>query len=52
MSLKKFSKVQIVKEISRERVGSVPPTKVVPQKNKRKPKHSKRDIENLRSEDI
>lgn len=37
--MKKFSKVKIVKEMARERVGQVPPTKRIPNKKKKKPKY-------------
>ena len=43
-----FSKVKAVKSNSRDRIGPVPPTKVVPHKNraaKEAAKHPKRTIE-------
>ena len=45
MKKKKFSKVKAVKELSRERVGPVPVSKVLPHKNKKGSKHPKRDME-------
>ena len=48
-----LNKVQMVKELSRERIGVVPPTKVVPQKNKevkKAQKHPKKTLEELTDE--
>lgn len=44
MKQRKFSKTKMVKEISRERIGTVPVTKVVPHKNKKGAKHPKRAL--------
>jgi hypothetical protein len=38
---KKYSAKQIVKELARERIGAVPPARVIVPKAERKPKHKK-----------
>ena len=53
MKRRTLNRVQMVKELSRERVGPVPPTKVVPQKNKKKAqKHPKKTLEELRENEF
>jgi hypothetical protein len=37
--------VKLVKDNARREIGNVPNTKVVPHKNKKAPKHPKRDME-------
>jgi hypothetical protein len=48
--MKKFSKVKMVKELSRDNIGVVPVTKIVPHKNKRKYKHPKEELEKEKNE--
>jgi hypothetical protein len=43
--VKRLDVVKLVKDNARREVGSVPVTKVVPHKNKKAPKHPKRDLE-------
>jgi hypothetical protein len=42
---KTFDVVQNIKENARREVGGIPPTKLIPHKNKKVSKHPKRDLE-------
>jgi hypothetical protein len=47
MKINRFDKITIVKNMSRAAIGTVPGTRVVPQKNKTRAfggKHKKRDL--------
>ena len=45
--IKKFRVVTVVKEMARERIGTPPPTQVVPDRKKRKKEKHKRTLEKL-----
>jgi hypothetical protein len=49
--IKKFSAVQAVKALARERIGKLPLPRVVPDRKKRKPRKQKRTLGEMLGEE-